>query len=153
MTLHRNSDSLNKLAETGAAGLHKLSPKDLPALRKAADELKLAVFTVDLQNARNVPGFIKALKRDLAFPEWFGGNLDALHDCLTDFSWHPAPGYVILLSGTESLSAHPTSFAAFNEVLASAVEEWQKRNIPFRIFYLLDEPALSGRRDHPSGAS
>jgi RNAse (barnase) inhibitor barstar len=137
----RHPEPHKTFAESSSAGLHKLSPRDLPALRRAADELKQAVFTVDLQHARNVPGFIKALKRDLNFPDWFGGNLDALHDCLTDFSWHPAPGYVILLSGSQALSSHPTSFAAFNEVLASAVDEWQQRNIPFRIFYLLDEKA------------
>ena len=123
------------------AGIYKLSRKDLPALKRAADELKQAFFSVDLQDAHNVPGFIKALNRDLAFPEWFGGNLDALNDCLTDFSWHPAPGYVITISGSESLSTHPTSFAALNEVLASATEAWQTRNIPFRIFYLQDDPA------------
>ncbi len=26
----------------------------------------------------------EALARNLAFPEWYGGNLDALYDCLTD---------------------------------------------------------------------
>ena len=26
-----------------------------------------------------------SLARQLEFPEWYGGNLDALHDCLTDF--------------------------------------------------------------------
>ena len=120
------------------AGIFRLERKDLPALRQAADELKQAFFSVDLGHAKNVPGFIKALKRDLDFPDWFGGNLDALYDCLTDFSWHPAPGYVITLDGSEALRANPTSFAAFNEVLASAVEAWQTRNIPFRIFYLQD---------------
>ena len=80
------------------------------------------------------------MKRDLKLPEWFGNNLDALNDCLTDFSWHPAPGYVILLDGLSSLSATPTSFAAFNQVLASAVEEWKSRDVPFWIFYLTDTP-------------
>jgi RNAse (barnase) inhibitor barstar len=129
------------LAEPRSAGIYKLSRQDLPALKQAADELRQAFFSVDLQHAHNVPGFIAALQRDLAFPEWFGGNLDALNDCLTDFSWHPAPGYVITLSGSELLSTHPTSFAALNEVLASAVETWQVRNIPFRIFYLQDNPS------------
>ena len=123
------------------AGLFKLSRKDLPALKQAAEELKQAYFNVDLKNAKNVPGFIRALKRDLGFPEWFGGNLDALHDCLTDFSWHPASGYVITLSGYEFLRGNPTSFAAFNSVLASAVEAWEARNIPFRVFYVQDDPA------------
>ena len=26
----------------------------------------------------------KILARELGFPEWYGGNLDALYDCLTD---------------------------------------------------------------------
>ena len=26
----------------------------------------------------------QTLARQLEFPEWYGGNLDALHDCLTD---------------------------------------------------------------------
>lgn len=125
------------------AGIFKLARKDLPALQKAASELKQAFLTVDLKQARNVPGFIKALKRDLKFPAWFGGNLDALNDCLTDFSWLPAPGYVIALTGYEALRANPTSFAAFNEVLASAVEEWEARAIPFKVFFVLDDPARS----------
>ena len=37
-------------------------------------------------------GFGKALY----FPEWYGANLDALKDCLTDFSWREATGYVLI---------------------------------------------------------
>ena len=122
------------------AGIFKLARADLEGMLEAADELNLACFHVDLKDARNVPGFIRAMKRDLEFPEWFGNNLDALNDCLTDFSWHPARGYVILLDGLSSLSAAPTSFAAFNQVLASAVEEWKSRDLPFWVFYLTDTP-------------
>ena len=154
MTLQRNPDPTHeKQANNSTAGIFRLARKDLPALRQAADELKQHFFSVDLEDAHNVPGFIKALSRDLDFPKWFGGNLDALHDCLTDFSWHPAPGYVITLTGSESLRSNPTSFAAFNQVLASAVEAWQARNIPFRIFYLHDDPAPAAGRDNSSGMS
>ena len=59
---------------------------------------------------------------------------------MTDFSWHPAPGYVITLTGSEALSANPTSFAAFNAVLSSVVEEWKMRSTPFWIFYVQDDP-------------
>ena len=136
--------------QNASAGLAKVARKDLPALLKAADELKMAVFNVDLKDARNVPGFIKALRRDLEFPDWFGGNLDALHDCLTDFSWHPAPGYVITLTGSEALSANPTSFAAFNAVLSSVVEEWTTRSTPFWIFYVQDDPSKHGAHSEKS---
>lgn len=123
-----------------SAGIFKLARTDLAAMHAAAQELGLACYNVDLSNARNIPGFIRAMKRDLGFPAWFGDNLDALNDCLTDFSWHAAPGYVITLDGLANLSASPTSFAAFNQVLASAVEEWKARNTPFWIFYLTDDP-------------
>ena len=125
---------------TATAGVFKLDRSNLEAMQAAANELKLACFHVSLKNVRNIPGFIKAMKRDLALPSWFGNNLDALNDCLTDFSWHPAPGYVITLDGLSELTASPTSFAAFNQVLASAVEEWKARNRPFWVFYLTDAP-------------
>lgn len=126
-------------SSAATAGFFKLARRDLSALRKAAEELNMAFFSVDLKNARNVPGFIKALRLGLDFPDWFGGNLDALHDCLTDFSWRPAAGYVITLEGSETLSANPTSFAAFNAVLSSAVDEWKTRSTPFWIFYVQDD--------------
>lgn len=126
--------------DNSKAGLFKLDRNNLEAMLAAANELKLACFHVNLKNARNIPGFIKAMKRDLAFPSWFGDNLDALNDCLTDFSWHPAAGYVITLDGLSELTASPTSFAAFNQVLASAVEEWKARDKPFWVFYLTDTP-------------
>jgi RNAse (barnase) inhibitor barstar len=134
----------DKPADSQLTGIYKLAHADLPALKLAASELKHAFFNVDLQAASNVPGFIKALRRDLSFPAYFGGNLDALNDCLSDFSWHPAPGYVIVLSGSEALNHNPTSFAALNAVLANVVESWQARQIPFQIFYLHDAPTAAG---------
>ena len=101
-------------------GIFRLDRKDLPALQAAATELGQAFFLVDLSHARNVPGFIKALKRDLHFPDWFGNNLDALNDCLTDFSWHEAPGYVLLIRGADRLHADESAFAALNAVFADA---------------------------------
>jgi RNAse (barnase) inhibitor barstar len=135
------------------AGFFKVARKDLPALRRAADELNMAFFSVDLKKARNVPGFIKALRLGLDFPDWFGGNLDALHDCLTDFSWRPAPGYVITLEGSEILSANPTSFAAFNAVLSSAVDEWKTRTTPFWIFYVQDDDSSGDENGSRSGTA
>lgn len=138
--MNRCADNMPHLAGVGdqSAGIARLSRGDLPALREAVDELGFAWFSVDLSRARNVPGFIKALQRDLRFPDWFGGNLDALNDCLSDFSWCPAPGYVITLDHAEMLATSPTAFATFNEVLANAVDEWQRRQAPFWVFYLTD---------------
>ena len=121
---------------TGQTGMYRIDRQDLPALEAAAKALGQAFFIVDLGRARNVPGFLKAMKRDLHFPEGFGNNLDALNDCLTDFSWHPATGYVIVLANSDALQTNPTSFATLNEVLAFVVDAWGSRQTPFRIFYL-----------------
>ncbi|SDP59607.1 barstar family protein [Lentzea jiangxiensis] len=40
---------------------------------------------------------IAAIAQALDFPEWFGQNLDALHDSLTDLSWLPEGEYVLVV--------------------------------------------------------
>ena len=131
---------MNSALPNNASGdIFKLARQDLPALKQATVELKQACLMVSLAGAKTVPGFIKAISRDLSFPEWFGGNLDALHDCLTDLSWLPASGYVIVLNNFSALQGNPTSFAVLNAVLSSVVDAWQARNIPFKVFYLEDE--------------
>ncbi|GLY53733.1 hypothetical protein Lesp01_73890 [Lentzea sp. NBRC 102530] len=40
---------------------------------------------------------ISAIARALDFPSWFGQNLDALYDSLTDLSWLPAGEYVLVV--------------------------------------------------------
>ncbi len=139
--IDENDETADKAAPAGQTptGIFRIAERDVPALREAAKKLGYACFAVDLKRAGNVPGFIKALARDLKFPDYFGGNLDALSDCLTDFSWHPAPGYVITLSGSERLRDTPTSLAALNEVLSFVVEEWQRREVPFSVFYVTAE--------------
>ncbi len=40
---------------------------------------------------------IAAIAKALGFPSWFGQNLDALYDSLTDLSWLPAGEYVLVV--------------------------------------------------------
>ena len=41
-------------------------------------------YTVDFRNVEYYIEIHEVLKRDLEFPDYYGGNLDALWDCLTD---------------------------------------------------------------------
>jgi hypothetical protein len=67
----------------------------------------------------------------LDFPEWYGQNLDALKDCLTDFSWCEAAGYVLIIARAEILHAEdPVGFQALNEVFAAAIAEWRVQDLP-----------------------
>ncbi len=40
---------------------------------------------------------IGAIAEALSFPSWFGQNLDALYDSLTDLSWLPAGEHVLVV--------------------------------------------------------
>ncbi len=51
---------------------------------KAAVEQGLTAFVVDCDRARSRSAVLRAVVKAVDFPEFFGGNLDALYDCLCD---------------------------------------------------------------------
>ncbi|PSL56632.1 barstar (barnase inhibitor) [Saccharothrix carnea] len=51
------------------------------------------------RGARSKKDAIGAIAEALSFPDWFGHNLDALYDCLTDLSWLPEGEHVLEWEG------------------------------------------------------
>lgn len=131
--------SIELLKDPQRAGLKRLpAGVDVAALGTAAG---LKGFAADLSGATTLDGAYAVLAGAMAFPDWFGNNLDALMDCLTDMSWAEAPGYLLLLTGTAPLAnADPAGFADLLEVLDAACEPWRGDNIPFWV--LADVTAL-----------
>ena len=41
---------------------------------------------IDGENVENMTDIHSIFAKELSFPEWYGNNLDALYDCLTDIS-------------------------------------------------------------------
>jgi hypothetical protein len=71
----------------------------------------------------------------LGFPKWFGGNWDALFDCLADLSWRPAAGYLLLLENADALRREaPEVFDTAIAILQDAAVYWARRNVTFRAF-------------------
>jgi RNAse (barnase) inhibitor barstar len=50
----------------------------------AAAAVGAGVFVVDCDRARSRSAVLRAVVKAVDFPEFFGGNLDALYDCLCD---------------------------------------------------------------------
>lgn len=46
----------------------------------------MLVCILDGTKIRDRESLHQSLAKQLGFPDWYGGNLDALHDCLTDIS-------------------------------------------------------------------
>lgn len=78
---------------------------------------------------------LAALGRSLEFPDWFGGNWDALEDCLTDLSWRGDAARVLLLSGAVA----GDDLGILIDVLSSAAEFWRGRGRAF--FAVFIDPA------------
>jgi len=90
---------------------------------------RLDLAHVELRGVEDKEALLGVLAQALGFPDWFGGNWDALEDCLCDLSWRPGAGHALVLCGLESLP--PDDLGVLRDVLASAAEYWHERGVPF----------------------
>jgi RNAse (barnase) inhibitor barstar len=113
------------------SGVYRL-PDAATWVARAAKANRLACWRVDLAKIGDKAGLLTALARALDFPDWFGGNWDALQDCLGDLSWTTAPGYVVVLEHCQGLAVRARAdFETLLEVLGGAADYWRKQGIPF----------------------
>lgn len=116
----------------------------LPAARRArfaemAEQAGLRLFDVNIGADRNIEKVLARLGRELKFPEWYGNNFDALHDCLNDPDWQKTQGVVILIRGLDHVETHaPQATSTLIEVLTSAIGE--RRSAKHPLWILLDTP-------------
>jgi RNAse (barnase) inhibitor barstar len=100
-----------------------------------ADSLGFQWRRIDLAGCSEKREFLDRVSRALEFPDWFGHNWDALFDCLTDLSWRPAPGYVLVFEHVaEFRDIQPEAFDTALAILSESAAAWQERGVPFRVF-------------------
>lgn len=117
-------------------------PADTAGLRRATADEKLAWMELDSAGVRDKESLLEACAFSFDFPDSFGSNWDALSDCLRDFSWRPARGYVILWHGGAALAeAAPDDFATALEIFRDAATYWKERA---RVFIVLLDHAVRG---------
>ncbi len=128
-------DFSSLIGNTEHSGVYHLPSSGRSSLLSAVATLGFAYFDIDLADATELDAPLSELGTALGFPDWYGHNLDALHDCLTDFSWHEAPGYILVIRGADALHADPEAFASLNSVFSDAVDYWREAGVPFWVFY------------------
>jgi len=130
------NDLLTLLEDSTQAGIYYLPPNARGLLKAAAQRAGFACFDFSFRACRGLDKALGDLAHHLDFPAWFGHNLDALKDCLTDFSWCEAAGYVLIIADAEALQAgDPEGFDALNEVFAAAIAEWRSQDFPMWVLY------------------
>ena len=126
------SKLLHRLSDAAKSGVYRTSRTD--EIVQATLGSALHVARIDLARAVDKEAVIGRIAKALAFPAWFGGNWDALEDCLSDLSWMAAGGYVLLIEGAADLPL--VERGTLVDILASAAASWAERGRPFFAVFL-----------------
>ncbi len=109
-----------------------IDSRDSTPMAEAAASLDYAVAHVDLAGCIDKAEALTRIAGALSFPGWFGGNWDALADCLGDLSWLIAPGYLLLIEHSSAWrNAHGEDFDTLLAILNEAAQDWRERNVAF----------------------
>ena len=116
-----------RLQDASRSGVYRAARVD--EIEDALRGTGLALARVSLAGVREKEALLRTLALALEFPDWFGGNWDALEDCLADLGWREAPGNVLVLERFDALP--PDDLGIFLDVLRAAAGSWAGRGRPF----------------------
>ncbi len=120
------------LQDSESAGMYLLdAPIAVIEIEKEVAQCDYAFFYLEGESILSKEQFLEQIARAMDFPGHFGGNWDALEDCLTDLSWCEAPGYVILYDHFDVFAEQvPDQFETALEILDASVEFWRAQGKP-----------------------
>lgn len=125
-------DLLARLTESRRAGVFHLAQTALSEIEGASESDGYLWARLDLSGVSGKSELLRQLAASFEFPDTFGHNWDALYDSLTDLSWNPAPGYVLLLEGYDTLRGNAREdFDTALGILGEAAEHWRADDTPF----------------------
>lgn len=117
--------------ESGQPAVQQLNRTQCHALLNALASTSVPLLRIDLSGVADKAATMNALGTALGLPDYFGGNLDALSDCLTDPDY--APKGILLLEG---LVDRPGLMREdLLDVFEEAVTARAASPTPFRVFW------------------
>lgn len=125
------SKLLERLSDPARSGVYRANHER--DIRDALAGSAYDIAAVPLEVGKEA--MLRAIAQALAFPQWFGGNWDALEDCLADLSWRAGKGHVILFAQAPG----GDDLGILFDVLDSVGQFWRERGRPF--FAVFIDPA------------
>ena len=104
------------------------SPAKIDDLRERAKAAGLTWFELNLAAVGSKREFLTACAKSLRFPRSFGGNWDALADCLKDLC---ADSIIQCRNGANFAEMAPDDYATALEILQDAATYWEERGSTF----------------------
>jgi hypothetical protein len=100
-------------------------------------------MSADFSGLRSARGVLRRLGSDLSFPEWYGGNFDALVDCLGDPELPAGRCPTLLLAGLGDFHrADSAGLDTFVAALRAAIEDRQAQGRPLTVVVDVPLPDL-----------
>lgn len=91
-------------------------------------------FYINAEGVFDKASFLTATAGTMHFPKYFGSNWDAFEECLTDLSWAPALGYVVLIDNIGAfVRSSPTDWNTAIAIFSDAVESWKTMSLPMYV--------------------
>jgi RNAse (barnase) inhibitor barstar len=119
-----------------AQTVRRLAGRSVEELRHWAARAAHRFVLVDCSDCVDKGSVLKAIGRAFDFPDWYGANLDALYDCLTDLPQRNEQGWIVVL---ERLPDEPRFSAgersALLDVFRDAADDFAERAAGLRVFY------------------
>lgn len=109
---------MNRKSATGDAAAP--APDQKPARGPAP-----TAWRIELKGLKSRESMLKAIAATLGFPAHFGGNLDALYDCLTDMPFKTGVAYTVELANLP----HAAIGDSVHTVFADAAEFWRDKGV------------------------
>jgi RNAse (barnase) inhibitor barstar len=87
----------------------------------------VVVAVIECSDAPSINDFYSQIQKGLKFPTYFGKNLDALYDCLCDFSWLDAREVHVVLRNYDAFLSKEAKNKRWDilAVLNDAASEWK----------------------------
>ena len=121
---------LERLQDASRSGVYRVARAD-----EIVDAVRGSELSVKKVRYADKQSLLNNIAAALRFPEWFGANWDALEDCLSDLSWHPAAGHVLIFENAKE----GDELGVLIDVLRSSAEFRAGRGKPF--FAVFVDPA------------
>ena len=128
---------IERLDDVPGQCVRSLRGLDTERLRAWSKDAGQRFVLADLSGCKDKPSAMRMLGHAFNFPAWFGANLDALYDALTDEeTWPLGDGAVVVLDPlpyTERFGVEERD--ALLDVFREVAEHYAEAGLPFRVFY------------------
>lgn len=120
------------------------------SMRREEVPQQILLVELDGRNMSNSVEMYNEFASLFKFPDYFGRNLNALFDCLTDLEWLPAEGYLLVIKNAgcllknepdESLFGLISTLQNVGREWATPIKQgsaWDRDGLPFHSIFELD---------------